>query len=464
MPFTARELIQANHANFLLGNPHATFEGISIDTRTVRKGDLFFAIPGPHHDGHDHLEEAVRKGATGLVVQTLDQRVVFEREHVPALFQVPQCVTAIQQWARFVRSRSRAVVVGVTGSNGKTTTKEMIAAILRRVGTTLATRGNLNNHLGLPLTVSLLTPEHRFAVLEMGASRSGDIALLADIARPHIGLITNIGKAHLQGLRSPDGVLLEKRALFDSLPVDGVAVINQDDPLLAGTAASLSCRKVFFGLSPLADVRGDAIIEEESGVRFTLMVRGQRTPVRLPVPGRFHVLDALAAAAVAHAAGILINDIALGLTAFQPVAMRMQAQSHPSGALLINDAYNANPTSVRTTVQSFCQGYASRTRWFVLGDMRELGPEARSEHFQLGVWLSGQPIDRIFLYGRDTRFVWEGLQSKPSPARRVERFRKKRRLLDELQRSLAEKPVILFKGSRAMKLEQITNALLPSRP
>jgi UDP-N-acetylmuramoyl-tripeptide--D-alanyl-D-alanine ligase len=463
MAFTSRELVQASGARFLLGHPHAQFEGVSIDTRTLKKGDLFFAIPGPRHDGHDHLEQAVEKGAAGLVVQGLDDRLRFDRERAPAIFQVPDSTAALQQWARFLRARSRAVFIGITGSNGKTTTKEMLAAILKRVGPTLATRGNLNNQLGLPLTLSRLTPEHRFAILEMGASREGDIALLADIGRPQVGVITNIGKAHLEGLASPEGILKEKRKLLDSLPVDGMAVINQDDPLLASIAGSLTCRKIFFGLTTLADVRAEALLEEASGIRFTLIVRGQPIPVRLPVPGRFQVLNALAAAAVAHAAGASLEDIALGLNAFQPAAMRMQAAAHPSGALLINDAYNANPTSVRAAITGLCQSYPSRPRWLVLGDMRELGADARTEHHALGVWLAGQPLQRVFLYGRDARFIKEGADSKQAVFR-IDRFRKKRLLMAELERSLAEKPVILFKGSRTMKLEDIINPLIGSTP
>jgi UDP-N-acetylmuramoyl-tripeptide--D-alanyl-D-alanine ligase len=462
MSFTARDLIRSSAPRFLLGDPHAAFGGISIDTRTLRKGDLFFAIPGPHHDGHDHIEDAVLKGAAGVVVEKLDDRVRFNVEHPPALFQVPDSIAAIQQWARYRRSQSQATFIGITGSNGKTTTKEMLAAILSRVGKTLSTRGNLNNHLGLPLTLSQLQPEHRYAVLEMGASRPGDIALLASIARPQVGLITNIGRAHLEGLGSQEGILKEKRAVFDALPLEGAAVINQDDPLLSAAASTIPCRKVFFGMTALADVRAESIAEEEMSVRFTLNVRGQRVPVRLPVPGKFQVLNALAAAAAAHAIGVPLSDIGQGLSAFQPVAMRMQVLSHPSGALLINDAYNANPSSVRASVLGFCQSYSRRPRWLVLGDMRELGGGAKTEHRDLGLWLAEQPLERLFLYGRDTRFIQEGVMSR-TKAFRIERFRKKRQLAEELKKALSSKsgPVILFKASRAMQLEQLIHALLP---
>jgi UDP-N-acetylmuramoyl-tripeptide--D-alanyl-D-alanine ligase len=226
-------------------------------------------------------------------------------------------------------------------------------------------------------------------------------------------------------------------------------------------AGSLSCRKIFFGLISDAEVRAESIQEEETAIRFTLKVRGQRVLVRLAVPGRFQVLNALAAAAVAYTAGASLDQIAAGLAAFRPVAMRMQVLTHPSGALLINDAYNANPSSVRSSVMSFCRGYAQRSRWLVLGDMRELGGGAKQEHHELGLWLATQPVERILLYGRDMRFALEALATKPSPSLSVERFRKKRKLLAELQRSLTGKQVVLFKGSRAMKLEDVVGALLP---
>jgi UDP-N-acetylmuramoyl-tripeptide--D-alanyl-D-alanine ligase len=220
----------------------------------------------------------------------------------------------------------------------------------------------------------------------------------------------------------------------------------------------LRCRKLVFGLTPLADVRADAIQADDQGAQFTLYVRGQKVLVRLAVPGQFQVMNALAAAAAAHGAGASLDAIAQGLGRFRPVAMRMQLISHASGALLINDAYNANPSSVRASIANLCQGYPQRSRWLVLGDMRELGPAARSEHRDLGVWMATQSLQRVYLYGRDTRFVLEGLKSK-NPSFAVQRFRKKRLLVAELQKSLTEKPVILFKGSRSMRMEQLVGEL-----
>jgi len=304
--------------------------------------------------------------------------------------------------------------------------------------------------------MSEVEADHAFVVLEMGASMEGDIALLADMGKPTIGLITNIGKAHLEHLKSPEGVLKVKRALWDALPSEGTAVVNIDDALLAEAAGSLKCKVLRFSQRQEADVMAKDARQEGLSVRFTLVIGDKQSAVRMNVPGLFQVSNALGAAAVAHSAGVSIVDIVEGLQSFKPAAMRMQILPLPSGAVLVNDAYNANPSSVRASVQSFCAAYPQQSRWLVLGDMRELGTTAREEHRELGRWLRDQPLDRILLYGRDTRFVLEGMGT----GRAVERFRKKKRLLNDLRRKLSHKPAILFKGSRAMKLEDVVNPLL----
>ncbi len=456
MNITLSQLVKATDGRFISGNPHASLQRLSIDSRTFPVGALYWAIPGSRYDGHDFISDVARQGAAAVVIQTLDGRLHFEGVSAPAVIQVPESLPALQNLARFLRRQSQATFIGLTGTNGKTTSKEMIAAILSRAGKTLSTRGNLNNHIGVPLMMTELEPDHRFVVLEMGASREGDLALLADIGQPSIGLITNIGKAHLEHLKSPQGVLAVKRALWDALPADGTAVVNADDPLLAEAAGSLKCKLLRFSQKGPADVTARDVKQEGWSVRFTLTIGDNTSEVRMSVPGLYQVSNALGAAAVAHAAGVSLIDIVEGLQTFKPAAMRMQVLKHPGGAVLVNDAYNANPSSVRASVQGFSAAYDKQAKWLVLGDMRELGDTARQEHRELGRWLRDQSIDKIFLYGRDTRFVLEGLGSGPS----VKRFRKKTLLLAELKKSIAQKPAVLFKGSRAMKLEDVVNPLL----
>lgn len=443
-----------------MGHPAELIDHVSIDTRTLRAGDAFFALRGPHFDGHDYLERAVDAGAVTVVIQTLDPRVQFQPGRFPNVIQVTDTLKALQDLARWVRSVSSATVIGVTGSNGKTTTKEMIASILRGVGKTLATRGNLNNHIGLPLTLCELEPDHQFAVIEMGTSKPGDMELLMDIARPSMGLITNVGKDHLEFLGNAEGVLAVNRLLFDDLPAKGCAIVNLDDPLLAPFAKSLTRRRVTYGsASEEADV--SAVIQRAgaASVDFTLQLKDKRYAAVLRTPGRIQVLNATAAAATAFALGINAETIVEGLQAFKPASMRMQVLTRKDGTVIVNDAYNANPSSVQLSVASFCESYRDRAKWAVLGDMRELGSIARSEHQALGEWLKTQDLARVFLYGRDTRFIESGLANS-SGHMKVERFRKKRYLIARLQELLTQdRPAILFKASRSLKLEQVIGPL-----
>jgi UDP-N-acetylmuramoyl-tripeptide--D-alanyl-D-alanine ligase len=404
-----RHFLAATGGSLLCGRPTASFENVSIDTRTLRHGDLFFALRGARLDGHDYLRAAADRGAGAVVIDRLDERFSFHPERAPAVVQVADSLRALQQWGRCRREQCHGQVIGVTGSNGKTTTKEMLAAILRLAGRTLATKGNLNNHIGLPLTLCDLAPDTEYAVIEMGTSKKGDMDVLMDITRPQVGLITNVGKDHLEFLGTPEGVLEVNRVLFDQLPATGTAIINLDDPLLAGCLKKLPCRAVTYSVKGAADVFASDLQPWPLPMRFRLHQGADSYEAELNVPGSFQVQNAVAAAAVAHALGISSDKILEGFRTFRPAAMRMQVSEASSGATLINDAYNANPSSVRASVESFCEAYGGRSRWLVLGDMRELGETARQEHQDMGQWLATQALDRIFLYGRDTRFVRKGL-------------------------------------------------------
>ncbi len=462
MKLSVRDILRATKGNLISGYPTSLCERISIDTRTLKSGDVFFALQGPRFDGHHFLSAAVRKGAGAIVLQRLDQEAQLEASSAPDVIQVTDTLKALQDTARSARARAeQTTVIGITGSNGKTTTKEMLASILCRAGKTLATRGNLNNHIGLPLMLAELEPDHRYAVIEMGTSQKGDMDVLVDLARPQVGLITNVGKDHLEFLETPEGVLAENRRLFDALPKDGTAVINLEDPLLKGFTRGLKCKTITYGLVPEAKVRAENIVPYPAPLRFVLVLGQERHPVSLHAVGEVQVLNAIAAAAVAHALGISSKDIVEGLESFKPAAMRMEVRVRPDETVLVNDAYNANPSSMRASIESFCHSYPDRPRWLVLGDMRELGTTAREEHEELGRWIATQPVDRLFLYGRDTRFILKGAASKNFQGV-VERYHKKRYLIEALERSLAAspKPAVLFKASRRLQLEQVNYALL----
>jgi len=462
MKFTVRDILKATRGELMSGYPTSLCESVSIDTRSLRPGDVFFALRGPRFDGHTFLNAAVQKRAQAIVIERLDPEVRLGDAGAPDLIRVSDALAALQDLARAARFRARKTTfIGLTGSNGKTTTKEMLASILRRAGKTLATRGNLNNHIGLPLMLTELELDHRYALLEMGTSKKGDMDLLVDLVRPQVALITNVGKDHLEFLGTPEGVLEVNRKLFDTLPQEGIAVINLEDPLLKDFAGRLACRTVTYGRLAEAHVRAIDIVASPAPLRFTLAIGKDKYPVSLKVLGELQVLNAMAAAATAYALGIASTEIVAGLESFKPAAMRMEVHTRPDGVIVVNDAYNANPSSMHASIESFCRSYPHTPRWLVLGDMRELGSIARQEHEDLGGWIVTQSVDRIFLYGRDTRYVQAGL-ARQKFAGTVERYQKKRYLIDAVARSLQtdRKPAILLKASRRLQLEQVSHALL----
>lgn len=462
MRHSVHDLLRATQGKLIDGFPSTEWDRVSIDTRTLRPGNLFFAIHGPRLDGHTFLKVASEKRASALVIDRLDPALALAPYTSSAIIQVPDTLRALQDLGRWKRQRpTQTIFIGLTGSNGKTTTKEMLTLILRRVGKTLSTRGNLNNHIGLPLMLTELNGDEQFALLELGTSVPGDMDLLLECLQPTVGIITNVGKDHLEFFGTPEGVLKENRKLYDRLGPDGISILNLDDPLLKACADTLKGKRVTFALSSDADVSVEEIRVHPAPLRFTLRLGKSRFPIQMQTQGQIQAINAMAAAACAYALGISPENIVSGLQAFKASAMRMEALSSPDGAMLVQDAYNANPSSMRAAIDSFCSSYPDRPRWLVLADMRELGPGARQEHSELGVWLSRLPIDRLYLYGRDARFIEQGVKASSFKGA-VERFHKKRYLVESLRQALqksSQKPAVLFKASRRMKLEQVSHAL-----
>lgn len=359
--------------------------GVGIDTRTLTPGMLYVAIVGERHDGHAFVAEAEQAGAVALLVHrsvesTLPQLVVDDTR------------VALGALARFWAGRYPVQTIGITGSNGKTTVKEITAAILAQLGPVLATRGNLNNDIGVPLTLLELTSEHRYAVIEMGANAPGEIAALAAIVRPDVAIISNIGPAHLDGFGDLDGVAAGKTELFAALAPDGYAVFNTDDDY-AGTmrAASAHCRRREFGETSDADVRG------VKGEPFTVDSRGTRLQARLALLGEHNRRNALAAVAAVQCIDVQNASIVAGLESVRAVAGRLEIKRTASGALLIDDSYNANPASARAALAVLAE-QAGR-RHLVLGDMGELGSDAASLHEGIGDAAREHGIDGLWTVG-----------------------------------------------------------------
>jgi UDP-N-acetylmuramoyl-tripeptide--D-alanyl-D-alanine ligase len=415
-------------------------EAIVTDSRQVDYGSLFAALPGSQVDGHDFADAAVSLGAVALLVS---RRLDLE---VPQLV-VDDVLAALGRLAALLRRRLDPLVVGITGSNGKTTVKEMVASILRAEGPVLATQGNYNNELGLPLSLFRLEPNHRFAVLELGASKLGDIAYLAGIAQPDVGLVTNIGPAHLGGFGSVEKVALAKGELYAALPADGWAIINADEPWVdVWRGLNAAGQVLTFGSTADCDVRlaGDPEqprIDTPEG-SFAL---------ELALPGRHNQLNAASAAAVALSLGIGLEGIRTGLAAVQAAPGRLNFIETEAGWTVIDDTYNANPASLYSALRvlSGMQG----TAWLVMGDMKELGTESPKMHREVGDSARAMGVSRLFATGRMSEYTVDAFGSG------AEHFETREELAAALLRSLRPGITCLVKGSRSMGMEAVVAAI-----
>jgi UDP-N-acetylmuramoyl-tripeptide--D-alanyl-D-alanine ligase len=418
--------------------------GWSVDTRTLEAGDLYFALRGPSHDGHAFVEDALRKGAAGVVV---DHAIDGLRN---ALI-VKDTLAALQSLARWARSRWSGQVIGVTGSAGKTTTKDAIAQLLSaemKVGKTI---GNLNNHVGTPLSILRLPDDCQVAVLEMGMNHAGEIRALAEIARPHVGVVTNVGYAHAEHFDGIEGVALAKRELIDALPPEGVAVLNADDPRVAGFGKGR--KTITFGFSTAADVRAEGLELAPDRSRFE--VDGVR--FEIPLAGRHGVMNALAAIAVAGLYNIPPQRLAEPARSLRPGKMRGE-KLVSRGITILNDCYNANPEAVRAMVDVL-GATPGRRRLAVLGEMLELGPLAEPLHREIGSYVAGRGIDLLIgIRGASRHMVDEAVRAGMSGAAYF--FEDPQAAGDFLRSEAREGDAVLFKGSRGVAVEKAMERLL----
>jgi UDP-N-acetylmuramoyl-tripeptide--D-alanyl-D-alanine ligase len=458
---SAGEILDATGGAAIRGGTGWSCRGISTDTRTLRPGNLFIALPGENFDGHDCLAQAAAKGAAALLIRTDRlEKLAAAANGVPVVG-VPDTLRGLGAIARAWRLRFAIPLVAITGSSGKTTTKEMLAAIASRSRNVLKTEGNLNNLIGLPRTLLGLQPGHDLAIVEMGTNCPGEIARLAGIAVPDIGLITNIGPAHLEGLGSIEAVREEKGALFGAMAGRGTALINADDPHIAVIAERWPGKRFTFGLTPDADVTARRFeTAGAEGVRFTLVIDGIGIPVRMPVCGMHNVQNALAAAAAAVALGFDRHEIAAGLAAFRPVPGRMEIRRLGNGAFIIMDAYNANPASMREALKTLQGLRGAGSAVAILGDMLELGEKAQELHEGVGAILAQTGVDRVFLKGTLARSLAAGALEKGFPQERISFFDDPGEVIAPLRANLKKDDWILIKGSRKMKMEAVAEAVI----
>jgi UDP-N-acetylmuramoyl-tripeptide--D-alanyl-D-alanine ligase len=428
----------------------AAFTAVVTDSRSLQAGQLFVALQGPNFDGHAFVADAAARGAAGAVVS---RRV---DAALPQIV-VADTLDALQQAARVWRDQFPIPVVAVAGSNGKTTTKELIAHILQGQGPCHATKGNLNNHIGVPLTLLALESWHATAVIEVGANHPGEVAALMPLVRPTVGIVTNAGAEHLEGFGDLDGVARAEGETFAGLEGGATAVINGDDayaPLWREMNAA--ARAVTFGLGAALDYRGENLHARIDGgdfvQEFDLVAPHGRVALRLGLAGHHNVVNALGAAAAASAAGASLEQVAAGLARARAVKGRLQLKAGAGGAWLIDDSYNANPSSLRAGIDVLAQ--LDGPRWLVLGDMYELGHHAVDAHVDAGRYARAAGVERIFAVGTLTPHAVEAFGAG------AESFPDVNALATHLRPLLREGVTVLVKGSRSNRLERVVDALL----
>lgn len=459
--FTLQDVLTATGGTLVQRGRSGAFEGVSTDSRTLAAGSLFVPLSGPRFDGHDYIGQATGAGAPGVLVQRGREGLLKGIAAGTAVITVSDTLTALGDLARFWRARFDIPVVAVTGSTGKTTTKEMAAAIMGREKSLLKNEGNLNNLVGLPLTIFRMNATHEAAVLEMGTNRRGEIARLTEIAAPTVGVVTNVGPAHLEGLRSLEMIRDEKGDLYRVMDGRGTAVINLDDPLLAPWAAQWKGRKITFGIDADADVTASRIAHEaEKGTVFTLLAGGASREILLPVLGFHNVSNALAAAAAALGTGFGFDALCQGLMAFRPVGGRMEVYRLKNGSCLIDDTYNANPASVAAALKTL-QGLKGECKsTVILGDMLELGGEAEKYHEEIGRAIADTGVGKAYLRGDFARATAKGAMKRGMKGEQVLVDLSTEETVAHLRACLRTGDWVLVKGSRKMKMEEIVQAIL----
>ncbi|MFQ5896939.1 MAG: UDP-N-acetylmuramoyl-tripeptide--D-alanyl-D-alanine ligase [Candidatus Methylomirabilia bacterium] len=454
-PFTVLDIVRTTQGALIQGDLAVPVRGVSIDSRTLRVGEAFFAVRGHRLDGHDYVVEAAARGASCLIVHHLTDALP---GGAPVVL-VDETTNALGRLAAYHRSRFSIPVVAVTGSNGKTTVKEMIAAVLERRWTVLKPVGSFNNQWGLPLTLLGLSAGHQALVVELGASRVGEIASLTELARPTVGVVTSVSAAHTEFFQNLEGVQREKASLVRAIPTEGSVVLNWDDPWVRAMAGEARGRVVTVGTGPEAEVRAAGEIREDhEGLAFTLEIRGQQLPVRLAFSGRHNVVNSLASAGAGIAVGLSLEEIAGGLEAARPARGRL-IWRRAGEIRILDDTYNANPASVRAALATLGAQKEGSVRLLVaLGDMLELGPLAEAAHREVGRQVATLGVAEFIGMGPLMRFaVEEALEAGLGESHRSENAEA---LVGRLMKRLAPGDTLLVKGSRAMRMERVVHALV----
>ncbi|WP_255807578.1 UDP-N-acetylmuramoyl-tripeptide--D-alanyl-D-alanine ligase [Cohnella mopanensis] len=461
MQATVREVAEWSGAIGIQGlsaNDNILLSGVSTDTRKIKPGQLFVPLKGERFDGHDYIQIAKDAGASAALWESA---VPLPELDIPLIL-VEDTLEALQALAVGYLNGGLAVkVVAVTGSNGKTTTKDLVTSVLSTRYLVHKTEGNFNNHIGLPLTILSAPKDTELLVLEMGMSGQGEISLLSSLAKPDIAIITNIGESHLLQLGSRRNIARAKLEITEGLKLSGTLVYYGDEPLIAEELAALNLDKpiqlVTFGENPDCDWIARYIRVSTEGTQFTVSGESE-SQYELPVPGRHNAVNALAAVAVGRLLGLTFEEIGEGLKATKLTGMRIERSVASNGAVVLNDAYNASPTSVKAAIHLVAELSGYRRKWIVLGDMLELGADEVALHGEIGRYLTDSKADNVLLYGPLSRQTYE--EAKPNYSEgRVRYFEEKEALADYLVGELASDDLVLVKASRGMRLEEVVKKL-----
>lgn len=444
MQLSIAEIVLATKGKLNGLQPDLVVKSICTDTRLLKPGDFYVALKGPNFDGHDFIGEARAKGAIGAMVS----RKILEKGDF-ALVQVPDTLKALGDIAHCWRKKFSIPIVAVTGSSGKTTTKDILALCLNQKWKVHKTEGNLNNLIGLPLTLLSMDISHEVAILEMGMNAFGEIARLTEIARPTLGLITNVGAAHLEGVGSVKGVAKAKAELFNGMESTSTVIVNADDPYILKMATN--AKKITYGFSSSAQIRGLEMKTEKNQTKLTLEDPAGKKVFVLPFVGKPFMTNWLATWAICFKLGLPAQMAQEGVAQFKATRMRGEELVLENGVVVINDCYNANPDSVKASLAVLDEKYSSRRKIVVLGEMLELGDEASDWHKKIGEEIAKHQISHFIAIGDHAKYMAEGYGSGPGCAHVFDDMEKLQACLAKI---LKPEDVVLIKGSRGMCMER----------
>jgi len=463
MELKITEIQKATKGDLLTADCKKTVTGISTDSRKVPVNCLFIPLIGENHDGHDYVQSAFENGAiAALILKGISIADDLKQKHPDkSIIEVECTLKALGDLANFWRRKFSTTIIAITGSNGKTTTKEMAFNILKRKLKTIKSPGNWNNLIGVPLSLFQLDGNPDAAIIEMGMSEKGEIKRLAEIAEPQIGLITNIGPSHLENFNGIDAIKDAKGELFDHLKQGNTAIINNDDIRATSLKGNTPAKILSFGIKR-GDIRSENISEDTSGMEYDLMIGDKKRHIKTDRPGKLFLSNDLAAASIAHAAGIGIEDIKKGLEESIPVQGRME-RIQAGDITIINDTYNANPVSMEAALTELSKMSGHAHRIAILGSMLELGTESDRFHTELGEKAAESNLDYLFLFGGFAPFIKKGAAHAGMPENKICISENIQELNLSVKNRLTQGDVILIKGSRGMQLERVVTSILDNR-